>query len=97
MGELKLDINIVPDADMISQRIFSVVNVGDIEQQMIRNVLNDWNDEWVNFVAIAKTGVSDSSDDNRRRDNAMRLRKRIERLEELRDGAIPLKLREDTV
>jgi len=84
-----VNINKVPDADIIAERIFTIISVGAFEREIVQNVLNDWNEEWINYIAESKVGVTDSRSENRRRDNETRLKKRKEMLESLRDGKSP--------
>ncbi len=70
------DINKVPDADVISKRIFSVMSLGEIEKEMVTNILDGWNEEWIDYVAENQTGKSDGT----KRSNDKRLKDRIDRL-----------------
>lgn len=75
------DINKVPDADIIAERIRNTVTIHDLEMAMIVKILNDWNEEWISFVAENKTGRTDNTEQARKRDNAKRLKDRINKLE----------------
>jgi len=74
------DINKVPDADVIAKRIFDVTTLDDITKELITQVLNSWNDEWIEYIAENKTGKSDNTEKARRRDNEKRLKDRIDKL-----------------
>ena len=70
------DINKVPDADVIAQRIFSVMDVHKIQQDMVSNILSDWSEEWIDYIAENQTGMSDGT----KRSNDDRLKRRMNRL-----------------
>lgn len=74
------NINKVPDADTIAKRISDITSLGDIEMEMVTKVLNDWNEEWIGFIAENKTGKTDNTEQTRKRDNAKRLRDRINKI-----------------
>ncbi len=74
------NINKVPDAEVIAERIFGIASLGDIEKEMVSKVLNEWNEEWIGFVAENETGKTDNVEKARKRDNAKRLQDRINKL-----------------
>ncbi len=78
MSDMKVvkNIDAVPTAEVIAQRINAVVSISGIEKEMILSILSAWNDEWVEFIAESKTGVTDSSEEHRQ-SNADRLKKRM--------------------
>lgn len=75
-----IDVNKVPTADIIAQRIFGVVNVGVIEQELVANILDDWNNEWIGIIAEQHTERSDNTEKARSHDNDKRLRDRINKI-----------------
>ena len=75
-----IDVNRVPNAETIANRIFAVVNIGDIEQGMILNVLSEWNNEWIDIIAEQETGMADNVDAARKHSNEKRLKDRINKL-----------------
>jgi hypothetical protein len=80
MADTMTDINKVPDASIIAERIFAVMSLGDIERELIGKILNAWNEEWIEYVAENETGKSDNTEKARKRDNAERLKIRVEKL-----------------
>jgi HSP90 family molecular chaperone len=74
------NINKVRDAEMIANKIFDVILLSDIEKEMVSKMLNEWNDEWIDFVAENETGRTDNTEQARRRDNQKRLQDRINKL-----------------
>ena len=70
------DINKIPDADTIAKRIFDVITLGEIESEMISKILNEWNEEWIGYIAENKTGLHDGT----QRTNDKRLKDRISKL-----------------
>jgi hypothetical protein len=71
------DINKIPDANIIAKRIVDTIpSIHELEMQLITKILNDWNEEWIDYIAENKTGLSDGT----KRTNDKRLKDRIDRL-----------------
>ncbi len=73
------DINKIPDAGIIAERIFTSISVHDIQKDLIRKILEEWNEEWIDYIAENKTGLSDGTG----RSNEKRLKRRIDKLGEV--------------
>ena len=74
------NINKIPDSDIISNRIFEITGLQGLEKDLVRNILNDWNEEWIDYIAENETGMTDNVDKARKRDNEKRLKDRIEKI-----------------
>ena len=87
------DINKIPDAEVIAKRIFDVIKFHELEQDIISKILNEWNEEWIDYIAENKTGMHDGT----KRTNDKRLKQRIDRLDSLvsRQGVTDKRLLQD--
>ncbi len=70
------DINKIPDADVIAKRIFDTIKFHPLEQELISKILNEWNEEWIDYIAENKTGLHDGT----KRSNDDRLKRRISKI-----------------
>jgi len=77
---LNINVDKVPDADVIAKRIFGVMNLGDIEREMITKILSEWSEEWIGLIAEERTGLSENTKLDDKRRNSERLKKRMDRL-----------------
>jgi hypothetical protein len=73
--EEQIDINKVPHAEIIANRIFDVVSVDEVSKGMVTKILDDWNNEWIDIIAEIRTGKHDGENDN-----GKRLKRRINKL-----------------
>ena len=90
---IEINVDKVPDADVISQRIFSVITLGEIERELISKILSDWNNEWIDIIAEERTGRSEGDENT----NSKRLKDRMNKLGVVDTGRSfrDLRLRQD--
>lgn len=87
----------IPTAGIILDKIRSIATgIGDFEAELILDMLNDWNNQWVELIAEAKTNVTDNRD-NAREANDERLKKRVAELSNIGKSFISPFRREETV
>ncbi len=57
------DIRKIPDAMVIAERIKAAIpSIHDLEMKLVTRILDDWNEEWIDYIAENKTGLSDGTE-----------------------------------
>ncbi len=76
MKKQMTDIRKIPDADIIAERVFAAITLHELDKEIVTKILDEWNEEWIDYIAENQTGKSDGT----QRSNDKRLKRRIDRL-----------------